>query len=279
MKKGIISVFYAIQPFSVCMYALERKFAKNPNFKLQYTECIQNYIDEGHLIVSSNNEVSEQGYYLPHHIKECSVTTKTRVVFDGSAKTSTGISLNDTLLVGSTIQEDLFSIVVRFRSFLYARTADIQQMYRQICVDPEDSILKKILWRSTPIEPIKTYELNRVTFGTACAPFFAILTLNQLADDEQKAHPVASKHLKCDFYVGDRLAGAQTFQGALELRNELRILLEKGGFNLRKWTSNESNLINDFSAEISSDRISLDPSETIKTLVINSENDGHRSHY
>ena len=126
--------------------ACESHYAKNPNFKLQYTECIQNYIHEGYLTVRSNNEVSEQGYYLPHHavVKECSVTTKTRVVFGGSAQTSTGISF-DTLLVDATIQEDRFSTVVRFKSFLYAFTADIQQMYRQIRVDPEDSVFQKIL--------------------------------------------------------------------------------------------------------------------------------------
>ena len=65
-----------------------------------------------------NHLVSNQGYFLPHHavVKESSLTTKTRVVFDGSAKTSTGISLNETLMVGPTIQEDLFSIIARFRN-------------------------------------------------------------------------------------------------------------------------------------------------------------------
>jgi hypothetical protein len=57
-------------------------------------------------------------YYLPHHVvvKESSSTTKVRVVFDGPAKTTTGISLNDILMVGPTVQQDLFSIVMRFRT-------------------------------------------------------------------------------------------------------------------------------------------------------------------
>ena len=52
-----------------------------------------------------NDEHKTPGFYLPHHavFKESSLTTKVRVVFDGSAKSSTGIPLNDTLMVGPTI--------------------------------------------------------------------------------------------------------------------------------------------------------------------------------
>ena len=84
----------------------------------------------------SCSESLDQGFYLPLHamVKRSSLTTKIRIVFDGSAKTSTGISLNYSLRVGPTIQEDLFSIVTRFRFFRYALTADIEQMYRQIRV-------------------------------------------------------------------------------------------------------------------------------------------------
>ncbi|XP_043484706.1 uncharacterized protein LOC122512738 [Leptopilina heterotoma] len=184
------------------------------------------------------------GYFLPHHavIKEDSITTKTRPVFDSSAKSSTGISLNDTLLVSPTLQDDLFAIVLRFRLFTYALTADIQQMYRQILVAENYRLFKKILWRFSLEEPIQIHTVNTVTFETSCAPYLAIRTLRQLADDEENTFPLASKILKRDFNVDDLLTGSQTFQGALELRNDLIQLLEKGGFNLRKWASNHPDM-------------------------------------
>ena len=101
-------------------------------------------------------------YFLPHHavFKETSTTTKTRVVFDGSAKTSNGLSLNDILQVGPTVQPDLYSIVLRFRTYQVCFTADITKMYRQITVHSQDRDLQRILWRYSTEEPIQEYQLN-----------------------------------------------------------------------------------------------------------------------
>lgn len=73
-------------------------------------------------------------FYLPHHcvIKETSVTTKLRVVFDALSKIMSGIPHNDVLMIGLVLQQDLFSILLRFRSFEYALIADIAKMYRQV---------------------------------------------------------------------------------------------------------------------------------------------------
>ena len=250
------------------LYSLERRFEKDSFLKTTYSECIQGYLKESHLTLVSNCEPIDQGFYLPHHavVKSSSLTTKVRVVFDGSAKTSSGISLNDTLLVGPTIQEDLFSIITRFRCFRYALTADIEQMYRQIQISHRDSLFQKILWRESPQEPVKIYKLNTVTFGTACAPFLAIRTLHQLAEDERESFPTASTILKRDFYVDDLLTGAQTFQDAINLRDDLINLLKRGGFNLRKWGSNHPELIKNFPSENSKAFMTLNPTEAVKAL-------------
>ena len=85
-------------------------------------------------------------YYLPHHtvFKQSSLTTKLRVVFDGSSKTTNGLSLNDILLVGPNVQQDLFSILLRFRIHKYVLIADIEKMYRQIRVAEGDCHYQRI---------------------------------------------------------------------------------------------------------------------------------------
>ena len=248
-------------------HSLESKFQKDPALKNQYVQCMQTYLKEGHMTPLPKEELADSGFFLPHHavVKTSSITTKTRVVFDGSCKSSTGISLNDTLLIGPTIQDDLFSTFTRFRKFQFALTADIEQMYRQVQLHKSHRRYHKILWRNDANEPIQIYTLNTVTFGTASAPFLAIRTLHQLAEDERESHPIASEILKRDFYVDDLVSGANTLQEALDLRDDLINLLRKGGFNLRKWSSNDSRLTSNFQNEKGS-HMSLNPSETVKTL-------------
>ena len=85
--------------------------------------------------------------YLPHHgvIKESSSSTKLRTVFDASSKTDSGLSLNDILHVGPTLQSTLIEIVVRIRLHNIALTGDLRKMYRQIIVHPDDRDYQRIL--------------------------------------------------------------------------------------------------------------------------------------
>ncbi|XP_076666355.1 uncharacterized protein LOC143367960 [Andrena cerasifolii] len=220
--------------------SLERSLNRNLDRKSQYVAFLREYEQLNHMteIVDDVNA----GCYLPHHpvIKTDSVTTKIRVVFDASAQSSSGVTLNSTLMVGPTIQQDLVSLVTRFRVHKYVLTADIAKMYRQVDLNVADRKYHKILWRENITNPIKTYQLNTVTYGTASAPFLAVRTLHQLAHDEGKTHPVAAKVLLNDFYIDDVLTGAQSFDEALLLRDDLISITAKGGFQLRQWLSNES---------------------------------------
>ncbi|XP_071581394.1 uncharacterized protein [Temnothorax nylanderi] len=212
----------------------------------EYKKFMQEYIDSGHMreVDSLMESTPNKSYYLPHHAvrKETSTTTKFRVVFNGSSKTDTGISLNDALMVGPNLQEDLFSILARFRTFLIALTADVNKMYRQVLVDPSHTPLQRIFWRKTINELIKIYELLTVTYGTSSAAFEAIEAMRKLAEDYAERYPVASEILLRDFYVDDLVSGADTLQEALTIKDELTQLLQEGKFELRKWASNEPSL-------------------------------------
>ncbi|XP_043487517.1 uncharacterized protein LOC122514647 [Polistes fuscatus] len=201
-------------------------------------------------------------------LKHTSITTKLRVVFDASAKTSNGKSLNNVLMVGPTIQEDLFALLVRFRSHAIAITADIAKMYRQIIIDPRDRKYQTILWRRQESDPVKTYRLNTVTYGTASASFLATRTLHQLASDEFNRFPRAAIALKEDFYVDDLLTGARTVREAKQVRDELISITAGAGMHLRQWASNCAEILKDLDTA-DNNIINLDSSGTIKTLGVN----------
>ena len=101
---------------------------------------MQEYEELNHMTEISNQEESQTSIYLPHHavLKPDSMITKLRVVFDASCPTSSGVSLNNILHSGPTIQQDLFSITMRFRQHRFVITADIKQMYRQVQEDQRD---------------------------------------------------------------------------------------------------------------------------------------------
>ena len=169
--------------------------------------------------------------------KESSTITKLRVVFDASAKTSTSLSLNDTLLTGPTLYLNLDTILLRFRLHLIVVTADIGKMYRAVYLAPQDRDFHRLLWREEPTGPLLDFRMTRVTFGVSSSPYLAIRVLQQTAADFGHLYPMASPHVYRSFYVDDHLAGADTPEQALQLHKDVRALLLKGGFDLRKWRS------------------------------------------
>ena len=127
---------------------LERKLIRDQSLHERYSAFIKEFIDMGHLEKVPIYELeTSRNYYLPHHCvtKESSSTTKLRVVFDASAKTTSGLSLNDCLLVGPKLQDDLFHILTRFRFFKVAMSADVAKMYRQVELCPRDKDLHRLL--------------------------------------------------------------------------------------------------------------------------------------
>lgn len=178
--------------------------------------------------------------YIPHHavLKESSTSTKVRVVFDASCKTSSGYSQNDTLLFGPVVQDDLLTIILRFRTYAIAIVVDVEKMYTQILHNHTDRNLLRIRYRKSPLESISTYELNTVTYGTASAPFLATRTLQQVAHDYEDKYPKAVNPVMHDFYVDDLLTGATDLAEAIEVRKQITAMLELAGFELRKWASN-----------------------------------------
>lgn len=228
------------------LQALERRLSRDPNLKTQYTNFISEYLNLGHMKrVDIALDGNTPAYYLPHHcvFKGTKQASKIRVVFDASCKSSSGISLNDALRVGPTVQQDLMSIVMRFRTFVYVLVADIVKMYRQVLVHPSQTRLQRILWRDQPSSDIETYELITLTYGTSSASYLATRCLNHLAELHASDYPIGSARVHRDFYVDDLLTGANTIEEAETARDEIIKILSLGSFQLSKWASNCSQLL------------------------------------
>ncbi|XP_065081373.1 uncharacterized protein LOC135703945 [Ochlerotatus camptorhynchus] len=252
--------------------SMEKRLNANPEMKALYSTFMHDYLSMGHMTeVVNDDEESGPEYYLPHHavLKPDSTTTKLRVVFDASYSTDSVVSLNDVLMVGPVVQDDLRSILLRFRLFKYAVVGDAEKMYRMVWQHELDQLLHKIFWRDSVQEPLRTYKLSTVTYGTSSAPYLATRCLNKCAEDGAERYPVASVVVKKSFYVDDMLAGSHTVEEGEQLCKEVLELLKGSGFNLRKWNSNNpTKILKAIPSHLRDDRefLNLDEKATVKTL-------------
>lgn len=245
---------------------LERKMAKSEAFSESYKQFMREYQELGHMRPANKSETPK--YHLPHHgvIKEDSTTTKLRVVFNASAQTSSGLSLNDVMECGPNLQHDLPTLILNWRQYKYVITADIEKMFRQLLVRESDQHLQSIIWRESPYEPLQEYLLKTVTYGTKAAPYLAMRTLRQLAKDDALKYPLAAAALQNNFYTDDLLTGENTIEATKELQNQLIESLKSAGMNLRKWSANNNELLKDLSTDQLDQPFDFKCSESRKTL-------------
>ncbi|GFU81462.1 integrase catalytic domain-containing protein [Trichonephila clavipes] len=249
--------------------SLWKRLSRDFRYLCLYAEFLKEYEELGHLerVVESSEPPTH--YYIPHHGVLCpeKLTTKLRIVFNGSSPTTTGISLNDILLKGE-VKEDVFEKISRFRRHKFAFTTDIQKMYRQILINPDQQDLQRIIWKHGLDAEILTYRLKTVTYGLSNAPFLAIRTLRQLAKDEKSRFPLASETLLYDTYMDDIVSGAPDLETAQQLQSQLKDTLQSCGMNLHKWSSNSPELLNSSLSSDAEHSFSTDIDLSVKTLVI-----------
>ncbi|XP_070143612.1 uncharacterized protein [Drosophila kikkawai] len=179
--------------------ALECRLSRSADMRSKYIDFMQEFEALGHMSLVEMPRLNVPHFYIPHHcvLKPTSTSTKLRVVFDASCQTTSQKSLNDLLMVGPTIQPDLYTLLLRFRTYRYVITADVVKMFRQVLVDADDRKFQYILWRSNPVKPVRTFELNTVTYGTATAPYLAIRSMIYLAD--QYSNKFKENTSSCDW--------------------------------------------------------------------------------
>lgn len=242
---------------------LEKRLSKNPHFKGQYNENLEDYVTQDHMRPTSK----PVDYLLTHHaVVKASSTTQVRVVFNASEKSNTAKSLNDYLLPGPKLQSDISHILLSFRMNPIALTGDIKQMYRCIRLNPIDTQYTHLLWRKDSNLPITEWELTTLPFGLTCSPYIAQRTLKQLISDDGGNYSMASKALNCNIYIDDVVCAVPTEDEAVKLYHELTDLLGKGGFSLRKFSSNSGYVLSHIPEDHQETPVSFDSTDCIKLL-------------
>ena len=190
---------------------------------------MQDYIDRGYARKLSNLEAettSSKTNYLPHHaVLNPNKPGKVRVVFDATAKHE-GTSLNQNLLQGPDMTNNLVGVLLRFRQDRTVLMADVQAMFHQVRVAPEDQDAFRFLWWSSDADkPPDEYVITVHVFGATDSPCFANYSLKRTAEDNRdKYDPIVIDTVLRHFYVDDMLRALKNEEIAIQVANDLMSL-------------------------------------------------------
>ena len=166
-------------------------------------------------------------------------TTKVRIVYDASAHAK-GPSLNDCLHTGPKFNQKVLEVLLRFRSYSVAWTADIEKAFLMISMTPQDRDVLRFLWVDDPLSTnpdVVTYRFTRVVFGVSSSPYLLNSTIQQHLKQYSSSHPELVSKLLESFYMDDLVCGGSSDQEAYEHFSFARKALSHASFNLRKFTT------------------------------------------
>ena len=229
------------------LHGLMRRLRQEPAVLEQYDRTIKEQLENGIIeAVDPCEPTPNDVHYLPHHavVRTDKSTTKLRVVYDASARSS-GPSLNDCLHKGPKFNQLILDLLLRFRSFRIALTADIEKAFLMISVDDRDRDVLRFLWVDdiAKADPeIRVFRFTRVVFGVSSSPFLLNATIKYHLEKFLETNEAAVKTLLNSTYVDDVVTGANSDEAAFELYTQSKDMFRQGGFNLRKFVSNSQEL-------------------------------------
>ncbi len=198
---------------------------------------------------STVEQASTVKYYMPHHpvIRDDKQTTKLRIVFDVSSHEEGSPSLNDCLLIGPNLNPDLLHVLIKFRLHKVAFTADIAKAFLQIGLKERDRDIVRFLWTYDPSSQNSKREpcimrMNRVVFGVASSPFLLAATIRTHLKQYGSEQPATVALLQESLYVDDLIVSLPDVDEACFISAQAKAILSAAGMELRKWTTNSSDL-------------------------------------
>ena len=246
---------------------------KDPALISKYNSQLMEQLDLGFIEKVQEPTNATVIHYIPHFpVFKDSATTKMRIVYDASAKTSpSALCLNDCLYSGPNLIQNLSSILIKFRKHKVAFVADIEKAFLQIALHQNDRDTTRFLWlkdtnKSFDDDNIQTFRFRRVLFGAAPSPFLLNATLQHHLHSKRDW---IAEDLSEVLYMDNVVSGTSTDTKAKEYYIKSRNYLKEAGMNLRQWTTNSINL----DQKIKEDKTEANKVVKVLGLVWDSEND------
>ncbi|XP_030834878.1 uncharacterized protein LOC105444169 [Strongylocentrotus purpuratus] len=229
------------------LHSLRRRLLRDTAMHAKYTQGMADLVAKGYAEeVDETQPPNGTCWYLPHHpVINPKKPDKLRIVFDCAAK-CLGVGLNDVVMQGPDLTNKLTGVLLRFRRAPIAIMADVEAMFHQVTVHPDERDVLRFLWwpDGRVDEDPKTYRMCVHLFGGTWSPSCCSFAMRQTAKDYgDQCNTQAPRVVEMNFYVDDCLVSVEEEDEAIRLASELRTLLQKGGFRLAKWMSSNTRVL------------------------------------
>ena len=225
-------------------YAILQHQRKKPsNHKQSVLKFHQELVDQG--FVSKVTDLSQKQQdminnakvkqFMPWRAvyKMDSVSTPCRMVTDPSVT-----HFNTLLAKGTNQLSNLYSMIVNFRTHLYAYSFDISKMYNTLRLT--DEMLPYSLYYMSPNldskEPAEVWCFLTLIYGLVCAGNLAMFAVRLLVTAMKNEYPKAYEALVKWLYMDDGFSGANTKEELENIIHEIETVLPMGGFKIKCMT-------------------------------------------
>ena len=135
---------------------------------------------------------------------------------------------------GPNTLNDLFGILIRFRTHIYGLVADIKKMYHTIHTTDLERHVRRLVFRNLDeTQELKTYGPTRVMFGDRPAAAISTVCIKETAEIYKHLDEKSAAMIDNDMYVDDLTSGTNSTD-EIELRKKgIREILRKGGFEIK----------------------------------------------
>ena len=153
----------------------------------------QSDLEKGYFFKVDESDINRSDcYYLNWFmvIDRTRATTKMRIVFDAAAKDKYGKSLNSAIAKGPNRLQDLYTILLQFRMYEYAFSADVSEMFLRIKLHEKDQPYHRFYWNEA------VWQFSSIIFGECSSPDASqkVLYVNYKA--VESIYPLATKAAK-----------------------------------------------------------------------------------
>ena len=228
------------------------KLAKKPEYKPEVLKAHWKLRDKGFVmrledLPENEKEAMEAavgpGTHIPWSIvvKEGNETTPARQVFNASAKTATGFSLNNILAKGENSLPKILHLLLRFSSKKHAFSADISMAYNSIKLRPEFFIYQKFLWKENLDMADETIVMviRTLIYGVICAGGMTTAGFNLVANycmANFPQHWEAALVVLHSMYMDDVMHPTSSREESLRICKSLDFLFSLGTMSVKAYT-------------------------------------------